>query len=157
MIVALPGQTPAILGFAVPAGLAFAVAATLFLAYPPLPESPVEDARPPGVAQLYITIREPIFISLGEGPKMKLDLAVSVEGTSAQLLELNATVDNELSRVKAAIVSEAQGLVMEGADSRQVHAALPDRARATINGMLGSEAFPAPVTEVLILGLAMQG
>ena len=159
MTVALPGQTPAILGFAFPAGLALALAAVLLLSYPPRVEVPadtVEAAPSAALTHLYIALEEPLFVSLGTGPRMKLDLAVSISGTSAQLLELNAVVDDQLSRVRAAILSEAQAMVMEGADSATVHAALPRQARATINGMLGSADFPEPVTEVLILGLALQ-
>ncbi|MBD1203344.1 MAG: hypothetical protein H9533_04320 [Rhodobacteraceae bacterium] len=159
MIVALPGQTPAILGFAFPAGLALALAAVLLVSYPPRVEVAAEEAvveQPAGLMHLYIALQEPLYVSLGTGPRMKLDLAVSVSGTSAQLLELNAVVDDQLSRVRAAILSEAQEMVMEGADSVMVHAALPERARDTINGMLGSEDFPEPVAEVLILGLALQ-
>ncbi|MCZ8335309.1 MAG: hypothetical protein O9328_13665 [Rhodobacteraceae bacterium] len=159
MIVALPGQTPAILGFAFPAGLALALAAVLLVSYPPRVEVAAEEAvvEQEALTHLYIALEEPLYVSLGTGPRMKLDLAVSVSGTSAQLLELNAVVDDQLSRVRAAILSEAQEMVMEGgADSVMVHAALPERARDTINGMLGSEDFPEPVAEVLILGLALQ-
>ncbi|MCZ8153219.1 MAG: hypothetical protein O9292_12645 [Rhodobacteraceae bacterium] len=158
MIVALPGQTPAILGFAFPAGLALALAAVLLVSYPPRVEVAAEEAvvDQEALTHLYIALEEPLYVSLGTGPRMKLDLAVSVSGTSAQLLELNAVVDDQLSRVRAAILSEAQEMVMEGADSVMVHAALPERARDTINGMLGSEDFPEPVAEVLILGLALQ-
>lgn len=158
MIVALPGQTPAILGFAFPAGLALALAAVLLMSYPPRVEVAAEEAvvEQEALTHLYIALEEPLYVSLGTGPRMKLDLAVSVSGTSAQLLELNAVVDDQLSRVRAAILSEAQEMVMEGADSVMVHAALPERARDTINGMLGSEDFPEPVAEVLILGLALQ-
>lgn len=160
MTVALPGQMPAILGFAFPAGLALALAAVLLVTYPPRVEVPVEETgteQRAGLTHLYITLQEPLFVSLGTGPRMKLDLAVSVSGTSAQLLELNAVVDDQMTRVRAAILSEAQAMVMAGADSVAVHASLPEQARATINGMLGSEDFPEPVTEVLILGLAVQG
>ncbi len=158
MIVALPGQTPAILGFAFPAGLALALATVLLVSYPPRVEVAAEEAvvEQEALTHLYIALEEPLYVSLGTGPRMKLDLAVSVSGTSAQLLELNAVVDDQLSRVRAAILSEAQEMVMEGADSVMVHAALPERARDTINGMLGSEDFPEPVAEVLILGLALQ-
>ena len=160
MTVALPGQTPAVLGFAFPAGLAIAMAAVLMLSYPPRVEHPVDQAaaeEAEAKTHLYIAMQEPIFVSLGTGPRMKLDLAVSVSGTGEQLLALNAVVDDQLSRVRAAILSEAQEMVLEGADSVKVHASLPDRARATINRMLGSEDFPEPVSEVLILGLAVQG
>lgn len=159
MTVALPGQTPAILGFAFPAGLALALSAVLLLSYPPRVDVPADEAvaeRSAGLTHLYITLQEPLYVSLGTGPRMKLDLAVSISGTSAQLLELNAVVDDQLSRVRAAILSEAQAMVMDGADSTMVHAVLPEQARATINAMLGSEDFPEPVTEVLILGLALQ-
>ena len=159
MTVALPGQTPAVLGFAFPAGLAIALAAVLMLSYPPRVEHPVDEAaaeKAEAKTHLYIALEEPIFVSLGTGPRMRMDLAVSVSGTSEQLLELNAVVNEQLSRVRAAILTEAQEMVMDGADSLSVHAALPEQARATINGMLGSETFPEPVSEVLILGLALQ-
>lgn len=160
MTVALPGQLPAIVGFALPAGLSFALATMLLVAYPPRLDMPVEETaveRPSRLTYLYITLDAPIFINLGTGPRMRLDLAVSVEGTQAQLLELNRVVDGAQSRVMAEIVAEANDLVMEGADSAKVHEALPGRARARINAMLGSEDFPEPVSEVLILGLAVQG
>lgn len=159
MTVAFPGQTPAILGFAFPAGLALALSAVLMLTYPPrvdVPADAAETAQPEGTTHLYIAVEEPIFVALGDGPRMRMDLAVSVHGTSAQLLELNAVVEDALPRVRAEIVAEAQALVSEGADSLQVHAELPGRAKRAINAMLGTEDFPAPVTEVLILGLAVQ-
>lgn len=88
---------------------------------------------------------------------MKLELAVTVAGTGEQLLELNAAVTEQKSRVTAAILAEAQGLILDGAKSGEVLTDLPRRARMAINGILGRDEFPEPVTEVLILSLAMQG
>lgn len=159
MTVALPGQTPAILGFAFPAGLALVLAMTL-LATPPRNATIAEDEaaqaiRPPGTTHLYVTLDAPIFVNMGVGTRMRLDIAVSVEGTTAQLLALNGMVDGAQARVAAAISIEAQELALNGADSAVVHAELPARARDALNAMLGDEAFPAPVTEVLIIGLAV--
>lgn len=156
MTLALPGRMPVVLGFALPAGIALAMAGAL-LGHPvgPAPEE-AQAARPAGVTQLYVALKEPLFIGMGTGPRMRLDLAVAVEGTGAQLLALNAAVEGAMARVQAAIVAEAQTLVLEGADSGAVHDALPARARAAINAMLGSADFPDPVREVLILGLVVQ-
>lgn len=156
MTLAIPGRIPAILGFAMPAGLALVLAVTL-LATPSLPEVEDPDTRPPGLTHLYIVLDAPIFINMGTGTRMRLDLAVSVEGTTAQLLALNGMVDGATARVEAAITAEAQELAMSGADSAAVHAELPARARDAINAMLGDETFPTPVTEVLIIGLAVLG
>lgn len=159
MTVAMLGRMPVILGFAVPAGLALALAVTL-LATPPRQDTEAEveaaqAARPPGTKQLYVTLDAPIFVNMGTGSRMRLDLAVTVEGTTAQLLALNGMVDGAQARVAAAISAEAQEMAIGGADSAAVHTDLPARARDAINAMLGDEAFPAPVTEVLIIGLAV--
>lgn len=154
MTVASAGRMPVILGFAIPAGLALVLAGVL-MTTPPLPEVEDPDTRPPGLTHLYITLDAPIFVNMGTGSRMRLDLAVSVEGTTAQLLALNGMVDGALARVEAAISAEAQDLAMSGADSAAVHDALPGRARDAINAMLGDEEFPTPVTEVLIIGLAV--
>lgn len=66
MTVAMPGQTPAILGFVLPAGLGLVLAATLLLSYPPR-DPPVEDAGTEmpaeDLTQIYIALEEPLFVS----------------------------------------------------------------------------------------------
>jgi hypothetical protein len=96
-------------------------------------------------------------VSLGpQAALVEANLAFGLRGEVLALAELQKTVDAQMARINAVLLAETQAMVLEGMDSVALHKVLPERLRGVINGMLGTEDWPEPVEEVMLIELVMQ-
>lgn len=156
-----PGRLPAVLGFGLLAGPMLGAVIALWVQPMPAPLQPTEHADMHGEEAApvqYFDLPDPLSVALAEGePRLQLTLAIAVRGELEKLLPLRDTVMAKTDMLKAAMLLEAQRMVAEGADSEALHRDLPARLRGVINGEIGTSEMPAPVEEVLITSLTMQG
>lgn len=152
---------PAVAGFALMGGLLpLGLMAVVLQPAPPLPWA-VEEVAPvveaPEVKRIYIEIETPFSVSLGpQAALVEANLAFGLRGEVLALAELQKTVDAQMARINAVLLAETQAMVLEGMDSAALHKVLPERLRGVINGMLGTEDWPEPVEEVMLIELVMQ-
>lgn len=156
-----PGRLPATLGFLCVAGPMLGAVVALWLQPLPAPLHSREDVASHGEAAAplqYFDLPDPLSVAVAEGePRMQMTLAIAVRGELEKLLPLRDSVLAKTDLLKAAMLLEAQTLVAEGADSEALHRELPAHLRDVINAEIGTEDMPAPVEEVLITSLTMQG
>lgn len=152
---------PVVAGFVLVGGLLPVGIVAVFMQPPqPLPwttEATEAPAEAPELQRVYVELEDPLMVSLGpDAGTMQARLAVVVEGVPLDLLELQAKVEAQTATLNAAMLAEAQTLVTSGAKSLDMHAALPERLRSVINGIIGTESWPEPVEEVMLIELVMQ-
>lgn len=158
------GSLPALIGFA---AAVLPMAALLFALWmAPLPEPLYRDVPQaaeaaeagPETGVIYVDLPEPLMVATAANqPRVQIALAVALKGDLLKLAALGDEVLAKSQPLSAEMLSVAQQMVAEGADSDMLHRDLPERLRAVINGAIGTEDWPEPVAEVLFTSLALQG
>lgn len=105
----------------------------------------------------YVDLPDPLTVAVApDKPRAEMSLALVVRGELEDLVPLKDRVMVKADVVYAAMLQQAQDLVVEGAEGAALHSELPLRLRDAINRTIGTPDWPEPVVEVLITSLVMQ-
>lgn len=157
---ATPPFVFALIGFLCLGG-GFGVAAALVMQpVPPPPFAPVDEAadvQDEGTLLVYVPLEEQLAVAVTEQPvRVILTLGVSLRASVTDLVTLKAEVEKKRPALLAAMLEVAQVEVAKTAEPAVLLKSLPEPLRGVVNNVLGTDALPEPVEEVLITGLVTQ-
>ena len=118
-----------------------------------IPAVPAETAAP--IPPFYLELDTPLQIGLKGGRvQLAVNLAFSARLGTLDLLELSTQVKTLESRVLSELSKDLFAASQMDQDMHRLRQVLPAVFRDTVNGVLGSEALPTPVDEVLIMEIS---
>lgn len=111
-----------------------------------------EPAEPPPeeMMKVYYPFPEDIYITRPDGTMVIVSASFYLEGAPATLLHLQEVAKERQAELQAQLLAAAQTQAEASPDIPAYRAALPDALKGTVNAMLGDEALPDPVKEVLL-------
>jgi flagellar basal body-associated protein FliL len=116
-----------------------------------------EQAGPKKPAMtVYYPMGEPVQVRLKGGRTAFVGLTLTLQGEPADLLALQQTAKSREPELRAAVSQAAQAEADEAADAAPFRANLPARLGGTLNAMIGTEALPAPVADVLLVSFVLR-
>ncbi|OYU19790.1 MAG: hypothetical protein CFE34_03595 [Rhodobacteraceae bacterium PARR1] len=107
--------------------------------------APLED-----LMKVYYPFPEDIYITRPDQTMVIASVSFYLEGSPAALLHLQEVAKERQPELQAALLEAAQVQAEASADIPAYRADLPAALLARVNAMLGDEATPAPVKEVLL-------
>lgn len=110
---------------------------------------PVE-APPEDLMKVYYPFPEDIYITRPDQTMVIASVSFYLEGSPAALLHLQEVAKERQPELQAALLEAAQLQAEASGDIPAYRADLPAALLARVNAMLGDEAMPAPVKEVLL-------
>lgn len=112
-------------------------------------EEPVE-APPEDLMKVYYPFPQDIFITWPDRTMVIASVSFYLEGSAATLLHLQEMAKARQPELQAALLEAAQMQAEASADIPAYRADLPAALRARVNTLLGDEAMPEPVKDVLL-------
>lgn len=111
-----------------------------------------EPAEPPPeeVMKVYYPFPEDIYITRPDGTMVIVTASFYLEGAPMTLLHLQEVARERQPELQAELLAAAQMQAEASPDIPSYRAALPEALKARVNKMLGDEALPDPVKEVLL-------
>ena len=104
------------------------------------------------IPPFYLELDTPLQIGLKGGRvQLAVNLAFSARLGTLDLLELSTQVKTLESRVLSELSKDLFAASQQDQELARLRQVLPSIFRDTVNGILGSEALPTPVDEVLIM------
>lgn len=112
----------------------------------------------PVTAPFYLELDTPLQVGQQGGRvQLSVNLAFAARLGQTALLDLSDRLKQREQRVLAALSDDLLAATTTDQDVSRLRQVLPAIFRDTVNQILGTEALPAPVDEVLVLGIASSG
>lgn len=139
--------------------VAFAVALSQTL-HPALPDWAIprvdEVMSAPVIAPFYLELETPLQLGLmGGRVQLSVNLAFSARLGPMDLLDLSTRVKDREQPVLAALSNDLLAATNADQDVNRLRQVLPAIFRDTVNQILGTDALPIPVDEVLIMEISL--
>lgn len=112
----------------------------------------------PVTAPFYLELDTPLQVGQQGGRvQLSVNLAFSVRLGPADLLDLSNRLKQIEQRVLAVLSNDLLAATTPDQDVARLRQVMPVLFRDSVNQMLGTQALPAPVDEVLVLGISSSG